>query len=858
MSPFVRKVIFLDSFLCLAGFTAVASAQAHDAPLQFNIPAGSLANGLDRLGDESGVQIMYEPALTKGITVAAIDDTLTVNEALGRILAQTGIRADRVNDKTVVLKRVDATKVLAPSKTLRDDATLDSGSDESAIRPAEVVVSAEKKGEERLQDTPVPITVLNANSLGETGQVQLRDYFSSVPGLTVTPNIEGQQEVVIRGISLNNTPTVAVLLDDAPLQSATQGAARDLPDIDPGDLARIEVLKGPQGTLYGANAMGGLVRYITKDPSTDSFSGRVEAGTNDVRNGAEPGFDFRGSANIPVSDDFAVRASAFTRQDAGYINNVVQNIKGINEGEAYGGRVAGLWKPTEGFSLKFGAIYQNVRLDGIPEVNESNSAYYAFASGFPTSLAAKLFPSLGDLQQNYVAGADRTSSVTQVYSLILKDNLGVVDLSSNTGYSNLRTISPVDGTPYFGPTYIQQGYQGIGAPLITDAHLHKLTEEIRVSGGAGSSLEWTVGGFYARESEAPQYRQWIYETNLDSGQIYGTFLHDFTWDTYSERAGFGNLTYHFTDQFDVQAGARQSHVEESGSELTAGPYATIELGETPPVINSGSASSNAFTYLFTPEFKFSHDLMMYARLASGFRPGSFNAYPVPTIPKEFDPDKTYNYELGLKGEFFDHRLTVDTSLYYIDWRNVQITLRQGYYYYGANGSRAKSEGVEFSFSAELLTGLTVAGWADYDHAVLVENFPSNSTVYGVAGNQLPSAPEYSAQLSIQQSFPLFGKATGSLVASATYTGDRLGTFMSCAAPTATGACPVAPPRQDYPAYTRTDLRANVQYESWAWSLYANNIADVRGILSGGSPYFIPYAFNVIQPRTVGLTLVKTF
>jgi iron complex outermembrane receptor protein len=551
-------------------------------------------------------------------------------------------------------------------------------------------------------------------------------------------------------------------------------------------------------------------------------------------------------------------ASAFTRQDAGYIDNVVQNIKGINEGEAYGGRLAGLWKPSDNFSLKFGAIYQHSTLNGIPEVNESNSAYYSIASQYSAPLAAKLYPALGDLQQNYVAGVDRTTSSTQVYSLNLKYNFGAIDLSSNTGYSNVHTVSPLDISLYYSPTFIQQGYAGIGAPLITDYHLHKLTEEVQLSGGAGSRIDWAVGGFYAHESESPQYQQWIYETDLVSGRSSGTFWYDFIRDTYSERAAFGNLTYHFTDQFDVQVGARESHVEENGSQITGGPYVPLFLHETPPLYNSGSASSDAFTYLLTPEFKFSHDLMMYARLASGFRPGSFNANPIPGIPSEFSPDKTYNYELGLKGKFFDDRLTVDASVYHIDWRNLQITLVKDNYSYGTNGSKAKSEGVEFSFSAQPLTGLTIAGWSDYNHAVLVEDFPSSSPVYGVAGNQLPSAPKYSAQLSIQQSFPLFAKATGSLAAVVNYTGDRLGTFIACAAPTVTGACPVPPSRQDYPAFARTDLRANVQYGSWAWTFYANNVADIRGILSGGGPYFIPYAFNIIQPRTVGLNLAKTF
>src|SRR5262249_39758766 len=186
-----------------------------------------------------------------------------------------------------------------------------------------VVVTAEKR-EARPQDVPVPLSVLDADNLASNDQVLLRDYSSSVPALTVSPNTTGHQIVTIRGVTTGDYtgPTVGILVDDVQLGGSTAFAGGGLvPDIDPADLARIEVLRGPQGTLYGAGSMGGLVKFVTRTPSFDRYSGRLEVGTSGVHNGAQPGFDLRASANVPVTRTFAMHMSGYKRQDSGYIDN---------------------------------------------------------------------------------------------------------------------------------------------------------------------------------------------------------------------------------------------------------------------------------------------------------------------------------------------------------------------------------------------------------------------------------------------------------------------------------------------------------------------------------------------------------
>ena len=852
MSPFVRTfpALTFASSLLVSAPMAVAQTHNTNTQLAINIPAGTLADALDVLGDESGMQIIYEPAVAGNIRVAAVAGTFTATEAMQRLLAQTGLRADRVNEKTVVLKRIDSAK----GSTRRDPvgATLDGASgtsdDATAAPPQEVVVSAQKRGEERLQETPVPISVLNAESLTDNSQLLLRDYYTSVPGLSVAPNIEAQQMISIRGISTGGgtNPTVGILIDDIPYGSSINWAGNTVPDIDPGDLSRIEVLRGPQGTLYGANSLGGLVKYVTKDPSTERFSSRIEVGTNVVQNGAEPGFSLRASMNAPVSDTLAVRASIFTRQDAGYIDNVLLNIRGINEAEAFGGRLAALWQPTAAFSLKLSALYQNTRGNGVPEVNEEVNGYVVNPNGTPPS------PPLGDLQQNYVAGVDRYTIVNQAYAAVMKWRLAGVEITSDTGYNINKATSPFDFSPTFGPIYEQLGYAVSGAPLITRIEFKKISEELRLSGSIWS-LDWLVGGFYTHEQEAPGLHQTIYESNATTGQVVGVFYDSTYHPTFKEYAGFADLTWHFTDQFDIQIGGRESHNDQTFKSVTTGPFLQIVDGVTESLqIAASSASGNSFTYLLTPRFKVSPDLMVYARLASGYRPGGPNYVPATNLPASFSPDKTYNYELGLKGDFLDHRLSVDASVYYIDWKNLQLQLQQ-VYSYDANGSAARSKGVELSLQSRPLTGLSINTWVDYDNAELTAAFPPASTAYGAPGDRLPNTPRFSAELSIQQDFPLFNEATGFIAANADYVGDRLGLFLSCSA-----TCPTPPARERYASYTRTDIRGGAKFDSWTATLYVNNLADVRGITSGGAGYYNPWAFTVIQPRTIGLSVSKMF
>jgi iron complex outermembrane receptor protein len=691
----------------------------------------------------------------------------------------------------------------------------------------DIIVTAQRKTE-NLRDVPIPVTVLSGQDLGRSNQLRLQDYYTSVPGLSVVAGSSAStfQFVSIRGIisGYGANPTVGFTVDDVPYGSATgAGGGNVVPDIDPGDLARVEVLRGPQGTLYGASSMGGLIKYVTVDPSTDRFSGRVEAGVNGVDNGGGAGYNFRGSVNVPISDTLAIRASGFTRKDPGYIDNPVLGTKAVNDQRVSGGRVSALWRPSDAVSLKLSALYQDFKADGVNDVT----------------------PGLGDLQQNYVRGVGDSGGNIQAYSGTLTAKLGPIDVTSLTGYNVRKNHITIDETAFFGG--LTQTLYGVGnAGLTNNNNTKRFTQELRFSGKIGDRIDWLLGGIYSHEKSVGV--QSIPAIDAATGNVVAVGYEGSLPSTYKEFAAFGDLTVHITDRLDVQFGLRQSKINLSQKLTVVQPLFTG--GSTVPTIGATERSdAHPLTYLVTPRFKVSDDLMVYARLASGYRPGGPNSNFCTSFnfPCQFGADKTREYEVGLKGSFADHKLTIDAAAYYIDWSGIQLQAQDSVsgFNYTTNASHAKSQGVELSVQAKPWTGMTIGASGAFNDAVLTKDIPSAQ--YGLSGDRLPFSSRFSGSLSAEQRFPLGAGVTGNFGGMLSYVGDRKGIFMATA----------AAPRQDLPEYIRTDFHVGAEYDDWTVNVFLNNAFNKRGVLDGPLETF-PRAYIYIQPRTFGLNISKQF
>ena len=697
---------------------------------------------------------------------------------------------------------------------------------------SDIVVTAQKR-EQHLQDVPVPVTALSAQGLAEKNQVKLQDFAATVPGLNMTAvGNAGTTSISIRGINSGAyTPaTVAVTLDDVPSYSGLASVFSPVrPDLDPSDLQRIEVLRGPQGTLYGASAMGGLINYVTVDPSTSGLSGRLEAGVSGVSHGSDPGYNFRGSINVPVSETFAVRASGFTRFDPGYIDNPEFGKKDINSATVSGGRISALWRPAANLSIKLAALYQHTKGDGQSQVDVQTP-------GYPVTYG------LVGFQQRSVPGTGPYDQKYQNYSAVVKAGFGKLDLVSISAYSHTDWNSSRDLSYAYGPIALPvYGTSAVG--LFNSGKVSKFSEELRASLPIGKTFDWLVGAFYTHENFPTRQDM----TALDpSGKALGPVGFTVTPQTYIEYAAFTDLTVHFTDRFNIQFGGRESRIQlqQHGPALLGGLlFGGLSSSQNP------NTSTDVFTYLVTPQFTVSHDLMVYARLASGFRSGQgFNSASLvnPALPKTQQPDKTQNYEIGVKGSLFDRKLTFDASLYYIDWKDIQLTLVDtNALSYGTNGARAKSEGVEVSLEARPWEGFTASGWFSYSNAILTRSLGADSTAYGLAGDRLPYSARYSAHATLRQQVPISPGLTAFFSGSTTYVGDRVGNFIGDASP-----------RQTYPSYVTFDANAGLKSGQWAVNAFVNNLTDRKAIIGGGLGTLPRYGRYFLRPRIIGLSLSR--
>lgn len=827
----------LPSFTLLLVLMLAPLAAIHAQSLaQIDIPAQALADSLRALGSQTKLTVVFDAQTVAGRSAPAVNARLSVDEAFQRLLQGTGLRHKFLDDKTVVLTSASSTAPTAENATESRDGLRVAQSSMQKIEAARdlpsasftqqsqdddentVVVTAQKRVE-RLLDVPVPVTALNASSLVSNNQLRLQDYYTKVPGLNFSMDNRGAPSMSIRGITTGAfvAPTIGFTVDEVPYgSSVVLSSFSPAPDIDPNELAGIEVLRGPQGTLYGANSMGGLIKYITIDPSTQSISGRLQLGTNTISNGDDIGYSASGAINVPLSDTAAIRASAFSRRDPGFIDNVLTGEDEVNETQVDGVRVSTLWRASDALSVRMSALLQRSQADG----------------------ASQIHPGLGEWEQAYLGGLGGYDRKLQAYSLNLAGTAGKAEFTSITGYNIGHTEDSYDVTSGLGGA--TDLFYGVGGVAWSDADnkTRNLSQELRLVMPLSSRIDWLLGAFYTdQRTDQDGGFVLVDPVTFVPGQQISRQRID---SSYKEYALFTDFTLRITDQFDVQVGGRQSHNKQTSVNNTTG---------VPPLFGDSlqprtDSSDDSFTYLLTPRFKISPDFMTYARFASGYRPGGPNVSAA-GIPPSFGPDRTRNYEAGAKAQLLDQRLFLDASVYYIDWRDIQITQMQPaapFLGYSDNASRARSRGIELTMDAHPADATSISIWAAWNDSELTEALPVTSTFPGGSGDRLPYSTRFSGTFSIEQSFPL-GALTGVLAGSANYVGEREGEFSAV--------------RQVYPSYTRVDLRTGVRAGAWSANLFVNNAMDKRGALSGGAGIF-PFAFTYIQPRTVGISVARTF
>jgi outer membrane receptor protein involved in Fe transport len=733
----------------------------------------------------------------------------------------------------------------------------------------EVIVTAQKRNQ-ALADIPMSVSVLAGNALERQQADNFQDFVAMVPGLSLTGNTRGINRVTLRGINTGGIASaVGIYMNEVPFGSSS-GLANAGPlagDFDTFDMARIEVLRGPQGTLYGASSLGGVIKYVANAPSTDGFEARFQASLEDVKDG-EPGYAVTGVLNMPASESFAVRASAFYRQDGGYTRSIgnnpipnplipTENIvdgtrveKELNGTEATGGRVSALFLPSENFSLDLTVHFQDIDSDNADTYEVDPVTLEPLYGGL---VASRYHEEWTDIEY-------------RVYSATLDWDLGAVSLQSVTAWSELsevfqRDVAVIDALG-FGLGTAQLMTLGYGTPLSgvlnQTTATDKFTQEFRLVSPESESFEWLIGAYYTDEDSGLNPQRVV-------GVVPGTddpaegipLLADVTVDsTYEEIAVFANATWHVSPKFDFSFGGRWS---ENDQELDQNLVAIHPLlGPDPLVVSFEDlkSSESPTTWSVSPRYEFSDTTSAYLRVATGFRPGGPNVLPPNSgFPSTYDADELTNYELGLRTETASGNFTLDLAVYFLDWDDVQLFTRDDATNVGfnANGGKAESKGVEFTATARSDAGLSVSFSGAYTNAELTEDAPDAG---GFDGDPLPFAPEWSLALGGDYEWSAFGDATAYVGGQVAYVGDRPADFGNRLVP----GDPTSPIREA-DSYTTVDLRTGVLWDKWSLELYGKNVTDEAGITDIIGPGAFPAGAGgiaTIRPRTIGLSLGVRF
>lgn len=708
----------------------------------------------------------------------------------------------------------------------------------------EIVVTAQKRSE-RLLDVPVAISAVSSETLTTQAFNRISDYFDRVPGLQYS----GQRvsSLSLRGVTTGgaNSPTLAILVDDVQFGGTTGGGQPPIPDFDASAVSRIEVLRGPQGTLYGASSLGGLIKYVLKEPDTRDFSGRIELAGTSIDGGSE-GWAARGSINIPITDRLAVLGSGFYRDDARFLDNInpaALKSKNVNEREAWGFRGAVLFEPTDNLKFLFSALNQTV--DAI------NSDLAVTSGGVRLTSSTNFTPLFGDLTLNSLDSYNH--SKFQLYSARGEWDMGGATLTSVSAWSRADNVISSDVTGVFLNLFrLPFSYGPTVAPadatvVIDNAdYTHKFSQELRFA-GEGDTFDWLIGGFYTIEHVGTDQ---TLRLNSASGSQIAVPYAGLGPSSYREKSIFADLTYHVTDKFDIQVGGRYASNKQKSSLVFNNDAPAIPLFG-PNGIQSQDSKDNAFTWLISPSYKIGPDMMIYARAATGYRPGGPNIEQ--TGPQSFGPDRVTNYELGFKGRVVPGVLTIDTSIFQIDWKNIQLQgTAPSQLTFRTNGGKARSRGIEFSATVTPWEGMTIAGNMAITDAELTEALPAiENGLRAADGAALPYTSKFNANLSVDQTFELASNLEGSVGASFTRVGDRPGAFLSV---NGTG------PRLELPGYSVFDLRAGLTLdEVWSATAFIRNLGDRRGITLADDRNGTNITTALyIQPRTFGLTLARSF
>jgi outer membrane receptor protein involved in Fe transport len=779
-----------------------------------------------------------------------------------------------------LVRAVAATILIAATGIVNAQQAETAPEQSAGVQLEEITVTAQKR-ETTVDKTPISITAVSGKDLEDRGITQFSDLAGETPGVSMKTNGPGQTEFEMRGMSSSggNSPTVGFYLDDVPL-TAPAAAQNGKVVIDPTlyDLNRVEVLRGPQGTLYGSSSMGGTIRLVTNQPNLTDYQASAQVILSGTDGG---GFNHGENAmvNLPLIDGvLAVRIVGSYSSTSGWIDRIVvgdfppstnggatrgdvlaspvlANYKGSNAETMQGGRVTVTWKPTDRLTITPSVFWQLINQDG-PSDYDSVPGTLAHYQPFDIAEPYSDTVTIDALNVNYrFDGFDLTSATSYWHrqSTMIQDNSE--NTPSSPGGFGITTTS----ASYYGPN----GTGPIYALEVDPSDQY--SEELRVASTGEGPWKWVGGGYFSRFESA-----WRLNENLPNPASFGSSTSDmFGLDqptVIKQDAVFGNLTYSVTDQLHLTGGLRYYHYDSQLDMIFAGfgsPTGNASA-VTQHVVQTNSGVNPAANIAYDID----ENTMVYVSAAKGFRPGGGNQ-PLPSsgpspiapsmkaaliglgyangvAPASYGPDSVWSYEIGEKAKFLDNRLRINSSVYYEDWRNIQLEqLPDGYPLFD-NVNTAHIYGGEVEVQAVVIPSLVFSTSAGYTHARLAD------TEHGfVAGQRLSDVPEVTGTASLDYRVPLNSSYEFVSRLDDSYIGSRVGVGSAFGSVNES----VAP----LPAYNLANFRAGIKATlGWSATFFINNLTDKHAYLENVAELGLPNAaYNRVatnQPRTIGVDL----
>jgi outer membrane receptor protein involved in Fe transport len=736
---------------------------------------------------------------------------------------------------------------------------------------AEVVVTALKRSTS-IQQTPLAISAVDAQTLSNQGITDSTQLSRVAPDLVITQGSNGTDRLTIRNIYAAGEPTVGLYYDDTPITGSvgvSSDAGGSTPDIQLFDVQRVEVLRGPQGTLYGAGSMAGTVRLIFNKPNLTTYSGSTADQVDSV-NGGGMGYNTQGEVNIPVVDGLlGARVVGFYGHQGGWLDNTTLGLHDFNNSNSRGGRLLLRGQPASNITVDALAVIQDMQTDS------AAWNYQTYVNGGPK---------FDQMLETRTPVDDKL----QLYSGTLNWDMGFATLTGVGSYSNRELSYNFDYTPYFtgaaasatpktsgclvyagiapggtcSPTQLA-GYQALAnsmAPVTAHQpqYTHESTEEVRLANDQ-HALKWTLGAFHS-------YRTNFVDSELDlSDPTTGFPLvpTDTTYqrtvlDVLEQYAGFGEASYNVTDKLSLTVGLRYFDYKKTDTGIVQ--QGNIVVGNTvqPPI--TGSSSQTGLVRKFNADYQFTHDLMAYASASQGFRPGGVNeSIGLPAALGPYKSDNLWDYELGLKSEWLRHTLIVNADVFQINWSNLQVSAsaNNGAFGFITNAGNVKVRGVELESTMLPIDRLTLQLSGSFTKAVLQgnETAPAGITILGagVNGDFVPMTPQVTAQGSADYVIPISDNLQILTHADASYMGTAWTQFAR-----------VNAYQHELPAYTLTGLRFGLENADNRWGVYffVNNLLNVTGFVSKSGSASTGGVNDVqvvsVMPRTIGVSFQAKF